>query len=112
MSCLDSLGDRLRIKEVVLVGLHKRLHDPLLFPSLCESSPRPARSSLLKPQQRWRFSSGSGAINSLFQVVLLVAAGAAAFRVSSLVLVPSVLLFAGSSFWVGRRLFHWVAPSR
>jgi hypothetical protein len=27
MSCLDSLGDRLRIKEVVLVGLHKRLHE-------------------------------------------------------------------------------------
>jgi hypothetical protein len=62
-------------------------------------------SMRLSPQKRWRFSSGSGAWDSVVQIVGLVAAGAAAFRVSTLVLVPCVLLFATSSYWFGRRLF-------
>lgn len=58
----------------------------------------------LSPQKRWRFSSGSGAWDSIWQIGLLVAAGGAAFRVSPLVLVPSFLAFVVSTYWCGRRL--------
>jgi hypothetical protein len=47
----------------------------------------------LKPQCRWRFSSGSSGWNSVMQIVALAAAGAAAFRINPAVLIPSFLLF-------------------
>jgi hypothetical protein len=59
----------------------------------------------LKPQCRWRFSSGSSGWNSVMQIGALAAAGAAAFRLNPAVLIPAFLLFVVSCYSYGRKLF-------
>ena len=59
----------------------------------------------LIPQKRWRFSRGSNIFDSVAQIVFLVAAGGAAYRISAIVLLPGFLLFLVSTYWSGRRLF-------
>jgi hypothetical protein len=62
-------------------------------------------SRRLRPQQRWRFSSGPSALNSLLQIVLLVTAGVAAYRLSPAVLIPCFLVFSASTYKCGRKMF-------
>jgi hypothetical protein len=59
----------------------------------------------LKPQRRWRFSSGSSGLNSVMQIAALAMAGAAAFRLNPAVLIPSFVLFAVACYSCGRKLF-------
>lgn len=64
-----------------------------------------AASLRLVPQKRWRFSRGSGIVDSVAQIFLLVAAGGATYRLSWIALPASFLLFVISTYWYGRRLF-------
>jgi hypothetical protein len=58
----------------------------------------------LVPQKRWRFFR-SNISYSVAQILLLAAAGGAAYRISAIVLLPSFLLCLVSTYWCGRRLF-------
>lgn len=79
---------------------------PTAWPAACAALAVGNAASLrLSPQKRWRFSRGSGIADSFAQILLLVAAGGAAYRVSPIALLASFLLLVISTYWSGRRLF-------
>jgi hypothetical protein len=57
-----------------------------------------------REQTRWRFSSGASFGFGLLQVIAMTGAGATAYRVTPLALIPCALACAGSAWWFGRRL--------
>jgi hypothetical protein len=57
-----------------------------------------------REQTRWRFSSGASLGNGVFQVLALMGAGVTYYRITPLILIPCVLVCAGSAWWYGRKL--------
>jgi hypothetical protein len=56
------------------------------------------------PQSRWRFTGGANISVGLVQIFLMFSAGTMVGRTSKLVLLPCLLIYAGSLWWYGRRL--------
>ncbi len=63
------------------------------------------RQSVLdpRPQTRWRFSAGASPTYGIGQVILIAFAGSGIFLTSPLIIVPCVLVWAGSLWWYGNR---------
>ena len=58
----------------------------------------------LRPQMRWRFTSGAGFSNGALQVIAMSGAGVTAYRINVLILIPAIAACAGSTWWFGRKL--------
>jgi hypothetical protein len=58
----------------------------------------------LRPQVRWRFSTGASLGNGVLQVFIMSIAANGVTRTSSLLMIPCVAAYAGSVWWFGRLL--------
>jgi hypothetical protein len=57
-----------------------------------------------RPQTRWRFSAGASPMYGIGQVIAMAFAASSIFLTSWLIVLPCVLVWAGSLWWYGRRL--------
>jgi hypothetical protein len=57
-----------------------------------------------RPQSRWRFSTGAGMVFGLLQAAFLTMAASTVYFSSALFLLPAIALWAGSTWFYGRRL--------
>jgi len=57
-----------------------------------------------RPQTRWRFSAGASPMYGIGQVIAMAFAASSIFLTSWLIVLPCVLVWAGSLWWYGQRL--------